>query len=126
VSKPSGIDWLTITKTEGKAGWERFYKVYLGSPISQSKRFFDAVDRLGHEIVFEAVVAASFRTLDGDPLNYVLAVALSKFNDEIQGIGEADRYKFNLEKAKQRVSLQNEELERKLEKAREIRRGITR
>lgn len=119
----SAIDWLTITKTEGEAGWKRFYKSYTGQSLSQPKRFFDAVERLGHAAVFEAVVAASFRTLDGDPLNYVLAIALSKFEDTIKGIDEADRYEFNLKRAKTRIEAQNEELENKIEKAREIRSG---
>jgi len=125
VSK-SALDWLTITKDEGQVGWNKFYRAYTGQPISQPKRFFDAVDRLGHAVVFEAVVAASLRTLDGDPMNYIMAIALAKFNDEIGEIDSASRYKFNIDRAKQRVENQNEELESKFNKAREISRARTR
>lgn len=126
MSKPSGIDWLTITRNEGEAGWKRFYQSYIGQPLIQSKRLMDAVDKLGDVIVFESIVAASFRKIEGDALPYILAIALSKFDEELSGINSAERYRFNINKAKQRVALQNEELETKFEKAKELSRGTTR
>ena len=91
-----------------------------GHPLSNQSRFFKALDDFGHVILFESVIAASTRSLDGDPLNYIIAVAVSKTNDQIQEITDADRYKMNLLKSKHRVEMQNEELEIKILKAREI------
>lgn len=125
MSKPSGIDWLTITREEGEAGWKRFYQAYMGLPLVQTKRLMDAVEKLGDVIVFESIVAASFRKLEGDPLPYIMAIAIAKFNEEVTRIHEAERYRFSIDKSKQRIALQNDELENKLEKAREISRGRT-
>lgn len=116
----SAEDWLTITRNEGEAGWARFYKAYIGQSLSQPKTLLDAVERLGHLIVFDAIVSASFRDLKGDALPYVMAIALAKFNEQISGVDEAGRYNMNLAKSKERIARQNEEIEEKIRKAREI------
>lgn len=90
----------------------------LASPLSDIPRFLKAVSDFGHEIMFESVLAASTRKLTGDPLNYVIAIAVAKANDEVQQISDSDRYRMRLEKNKQRVIQQNEELEAKIERAR--------
>lgn len=110
-------DWVAITKNE-KSGWAEFYREMLGSPLSDTPRFLKAVADMGHDTMFDAIVSASIRKLDGDPLNYVLAIAIAKVKEEVQNITSDDRYRLKLEKSKQRVSLQNEELEAKLERAR--------
>lgn len=120
MSNPSVLDWLTITKTAGKEGWSNFYEKFLGQSISQPERFFTAVERFGHEAIFDAIIIASTKTITGDALNYVIGIAVNRITEEIEEIGEAERYRLNLAKAKQRIALQNEELEAKLEKAREI------
>jgi hypothetical protein len=110
-------DWFAITSQEGRGGWIQFYKTLLKAPLSKPARFFEAVENFGHTIMFESIIAASTRNLEGDPLNYVIAIAISKVNEEVEAITSADRYALNLQKAKQRVELQNEELEQRLRKA---------
>lgn len=119
----TAIDWFAIIAEDKESGWKRFYADCFKKPLSNPKRFFDAVERFGTTIMFESVLAASVRELDGDPLNYILATALAKTNDEIEDITEADKYAFNLRKSKQRMALQNEELEAKLERAKELKNG---
>ena len=110
-------EWLAITSQEGKTGWTRFYKELLGHPVSKPAKFFEAVDNFGQRIMFESILSASTRTLEGDPLSYVLAIAISKVNEEIEQISNTERYRVNLEKSKQRTEQQNEQLESKLLKA---------
>lgn len=112
-------DWVAITKNE-KSGWSQFYRALLGQPLSDTTRFLKAVADLGHNNMFEAIVSASTRKLTGDPLNYVVAIAVAKVNNEIQEITESDKYRMRLEKSKQRIIRQNEELENKIEKARSL------
>jgi hypothetical protein len=110
-------DWYAITSQEGKTGWLRFYNKFLGRPVSKPAEFFQAVENFGRGIMFSAVVAASTRKLEGDPFAYVMAIAVAKVNEEMEEITAADRYAMNLQKAKQRTELQNEELDHKIQKA---------
>lgn len=119
MAKHTILDWVAITKNE-KSGWSQFYRELLGSPLSDTTRFLKAVSDFGHEIVFEAVLAASTRKITGDPLNYVIAIAVAKVNEEVQQINDDSRYRFRLEKSKNRIIEQNEELEIKIERARKI------
>jgi hypothetical protein len=89
-------EWFAITREEGRGGWIQFYKTLLKAPLSKPARFFDALENFGHSIMFESVIAASTRNLEGDPLNYVIAIAVSKVNEEIEAITSADRYALNL------------------------------
>ena len=116
----SALDWLAITKKGGETGWKLFYKEMLHLPVSQPDKFFRAVETFGHENLFRAIIAASFKKLEGDPLSYVLGIAMNNFAKELQEQKEASRYEFNMDKAKHRVTLQNEELEAKLESAKGI------
>lgn len=110
-------DWLAITSQEGRTGWSKMYKNFLLRPVSNPDRFFQAVDNFGQVIMFESIISASTRNLEGDPLNYVIAVAVAKVNEQIESITAADRYALNLKKSKQRTALQNEEVEEKFRKA---------
>jgi hypothetical protein len=110
-------DWFAITSQEGRSGWLQFYKTFLKTPISKPAEFFQAVENFGRGIMFSAVVAASTRKLEGDPFAYVMAIAIAKVNEEMEKITATDRYAMNLQKAKQRTELQNEELEHKIHKA---------
>lgn len=112
-------EWFSLT-SEGRNGWTQFYKELMGLPISDIDRFMKAVNDFGHGIMFESVLAASTRKFTSDPLGYVLGIAIGKTNQLIGEISEDARYKMQLEKAKQRSMLQNEELEAKLEKARKL------
>jgi hypothetical protein len=123
LGKRTIFDWVAITKNE-KSGWSQFYKEYMGYPLSDTTRFIKAVEDFGHSIMFEAVIAASTRKLEGDPLGYVMAIALAKVREKVEEISEDARYKMRMERSKQRIAMQNEELEAKLERAR-IANGIT-
>ena len=120
MGKRSISDWVAITKNE-KGGWAEFYQSFLAYPLSDTKRFLKAVDDFGHTIMFESVIAAGTQKLTKDPLNYVIAIAISKINEEVKDSNDDIKYKMRLDKSKERVILQNEELERKLEKARNVR-----
>ena len=113
--------WLTVISedTSGWTGWQRFYQKYIGQPLVHLDKLQRAVQLYGKKIVFEAVIASSIRTFEGDALPYVLAVASRMAITEAEQISEEARYKMNLERSKQRVVMQNEEIENKLEKARE-------
>ncbi len=110
-------DWVAITKTQ-KSGWSQFYRAMTGQSLSDIPRFLKAVNDFGHMVMFEAVLAASTRKLTGDPLNYVIGIALNKTREELQNIDDDDRYRMRLERAKERSRIQNEELEEKFRKAR--------
>lgn len=115
----SAINWLAVIKTGGKKEWNDFYKAMLGRSISDPERFHNAVERLGTSVVFEAIVSTSTKTFKEDCLNYVLAVASRMVNAEVEEITYAERYRMNLERSKERVRLQNESLEIKIEQAKE-------
>jgi hypothetical protein len=111
-------DWVAITKNE-KSGWSDFYRDLLGQPLSDIPRFLKAVSDFGHSIMFESIIATSTKKLTGDPLNYVIGVAVSKASDISKDATEDARYKMRLEKSKMRIAQQNEELEDKYERARQ-------
>ncbi len=117
MTKRTIVEWVAVTQ-KGKSGWIQCYKELLGSPISDIDKFMKAVKDFGGEIMLEAIVAASTRKLTGDPLNYVLGIAVAKTNELISAISEDARYKMQLDMAKQRIETQNDELEDKLERAR--------
>lgn len=110
-------EWFTSTSQGGEISWREFYKSLLGQDISQPVRFFKALNDFGHIVMFEAVVASSTKKLEGDPLNYVIAVAVAKVNAEIEAITASGKYALSVQKAKQRVEMQNDELESKIMKA---------
>jgi hypothetical protein len=112
-------DWVAITKNE-KSGWSQFYRELLAQPLSDIPKFQKAVSDFGHSIMFESILAASTKKLTGDPLNYVLGIAIAKASEAARDTTEDDRYRMRLERNKARVISQNEELENKIEKARKL------
>ena len=112
-------DWVAITKNE-KSGWSKFYREFLGQSLSDIPAFLKAVSDFGHAIMFEAVLAASTKKLKGDPLNYVLGIAIAKATESAREISADEKYRMRMEKAKERVISQNEELEAKIERARKL------
>ncbi len=112
-------DWVAITKNE-KSGWSDFYRDLLGQPLSDIPRFLKAVSDFGHEIMFASIIAASTKKLTGDPLNYVIGIAIAKASDISKDASEDTRYRMRLEKNILRTAQQNEELEAKIERARKI------
>jgi hypothetical protein len=112
-------DWVAITKNE-KSGWAQFYRELLGQPLSDIPRFMKAVADFGHGIMFDAILAASPKKLQGDPLNYVIGIAIAKAQQEAKEISDDTKRQLRLDRAKQRTMAQNEELEGKYERARKI------
>lgn len=112
-------DWVAITKNE-KSGWSQFYRELLGQPLSDIPRFNKAVGDFGHGIMFESILAASPKKLQGDPLNYVIGIAIAKAQQEAKEITDDSKRQLRLDKAKQRTISQNEELEGKYERARKV------
>lgn len=117
------LQWYAITQ-KGKLGWNEFYQAFMHQPISQPDRFFNAVNTVGDKYIFSAVLSASFRKLTGDPLPYILAIALNKMEEDIRNQSEANRYEALIESSKNKVEKENEDLESRLRKAKEIVDGI--
>lgn len=111
-------DWVAITKTK-KSGWAEFYRAFLRQPLSDIPRFLKAVDDFGHLTMFEAVLAASTRKLTGDPLSYVIGIALNKVRTDLEEIDEDERYRMRLEKAMLRTQMQNEAIEERIRRIKE-------
>lgn len=116
MTKRTIYDWVAATTDEN--GWAYCYKELLGLPISDKKKFMKAVDDFGSSIMLQSIMAASTRKLTGDPLNYVMGIAIAKANEIIADASDEAKYQMQLDKSKHRVAQQNEELEAKLERAR--------
>ena len=117
MGKRTIYDWVAITKNE-KSGWSEFYRELLGQPLSDTARFLKAVGDFGHQIMFDALLSSSTRKLTGDPLNYVIATAVAMAQERALESSKEKAYQMGLDKAKQRILMQNEELEAKIERAR--------
>ena len=111
-------NWIRIINLTGKTGLEKFYESSFSKPVSNIQLFHWAIDSYGDWPVIEAIIAASKKKFTDDPLNYILAVAQSKWKDAFQASSEIDKYERGVERSKNRVTRQNEELEEKLERAR--------
>lgn len=112
-------NWLKVIELTGKTGVFRFYEATLKAPVSNTQQLEWALDAYGTWPIIEAVLAASKRKID-DPLNYVLAVAQAKWKESFLESSESDKYARGIERSKNRIAQQNEELEQKLAKAKEI------
>jgi hypothetical protein len=73
------------------------------------------VDNYGSWPVIEGVLSASTKKMDGDPWSYVVAVAKIKWREDRIG----NEYTRGIERSKQRIAQQNEELEQLLERAKQ-------
>lgn len=111
-------NWIKIINLTGKTGLLSFYESSLGKSVSNIQIFNWAIDSYGDWPVIEAIIVASKKKFTDDPLNYVLAVAQAKWKDSALASGEVEKYERGIERSKNRVARQNEELEEKLEKAR--------
>lgn len=105
---------------EDKYQWLGFYHEFLKSSISNTSRFFEAVEKYGDFPVFEAVIATSQRPIDGDPLNYLLAVAYNKAMENIQNKKDEESYRRGLERTKRQSYEKSLELADKIRRAEEM------
>lgn len=108
--------WRFELQSIGKKHWAVFYREFLGVPPSSLPRLYKALNNYGFWPLFEAIVESSERELTGDPLNYVLVVARNKWKEVEQEDSDSESYKSELDEAKKRSQLQNEELAKKLKK----------
>lgn len=123
MSSRTPSQWFEITQTE--IGWREFYEAHMRQPISHPERFFKAVESLGHVNVFSAIISASLKKLEGDPLPYILAIALNKFSEQLKEQAEGDKYELSMTKTKKRIKKQNQDLEVRIERARKVVNGTT-
>jgi len=112
--------WRFEIKRFGKSHWGKFYISLMGFPVSSYPRFYKALERYGESIFFDAIVSASDRTFDSDPLNYVLKVAHNKWKEAEEELDASEEYEENIEKAKLESRRHSDELQKKLEKARRL------
>src|SRR5688500_13046473 len=71
--------WRIEIQKIGKKHYLSFYQGMMGSAVSSPPRLYKAINLYGDWAVFEAILASSNMELVGDPLNYVLKVAHSKW-----------------------------------------------
>lgn len=112
--------WRFEIKRFGKARYGQFYTSMTGFNISSYPRFYKALNQYGDSILFDSIVAASDRTFDSDPLNYVIKIAHNKWKEQEEELDASEEYEAELEKAKRESRRQSEELKKKLDKARRI------
>src|SRR6185369_15856009 len=103
-------NWITIINKTGKTGLVSFYESELARPVSNIPQFHWAIDSYGTWPVIEAILAASKKKFNDDPLNYVMAVAQSKWRTSFEVASEAEKYERGIARSKNRVNQQNEEL----------------
>lgn len=111
-------NWIKVIHLTGETGWLSFYESSIGHPVSSTHQLNWAIDSYGEWPVIEAILAASKKKFTDDPLNYVLAVAQAKWKVSSELTQNTDRYERSVERSKNRVTQQNEELADKIEKAR--------
>lgn len=102
----------------GQEAWETFYKEKVFHAISDLDRFNRALSEYGPWPMYEAIIITSIKKLSMDPLSYVLAVAHSKWKEQEFPSEEDARYAIRLEQAKMESQEFNEELSKKIERAR--------
>lgn len=110
-------DWYNEILADGKIGWLGVYHKALNQPISNPVRFFEAVDQYGDFPMFEAIIATASKSIDGDPLNYVLAVANNKWIEEVKSRKAEEAYKRGLERTKRQSYEKSMELADKIRRA---------
>lgn len=104
--------------TGGREAWETFYAEKVSHAISDLERFNRALAEYGPWPMYEAIIIASVKKIETDPLNYILTVAHSKWKEQEYSTEEDARYALRVEQAKLQSQEFNEELARKIEKAR--------
>jgi len=92
----------------------------VGFPVSSYPRFYKALNQYGEGILFDSIVAASDKSFDSDPLNYVLKIAHNKWKEQEEELDASEEYEADIEKAKRQSRKQSDELAKKLDKARRI------
>jgi hypothetical protein len=108
----------------GIVEWGEMYKKHLTLSISDPDRFKKALEIYGTAPVYEAIVSSSLRKIEGDPINYVLAVAHANWKKDREMEEESVRYQMRIDMAKDYTREQGASLSNKIDKAkRKLRNG---
>ena len=110
--------WRFEIKTIGKKHWGAFFENFLGTPISNFPRLYKSINLYGEWAIFEAIIATSNQTINGDPLNYVLKVAQALWKEaqiESEKVAEGEK---EIARAIEESLKINQALKKKLDKAR--------
>ena len=118
MQEPKSLDqWRREIRVVGKKHWGTFYESFVGVPISNYPRFYRALNMYGEWAILEAIVASSNQELTGDPLNYVIKVAHSKWKEDQLIKDESTEYEDKIKEAVDNSRKHNEDLAKKLKKA---------
>jgi hypothetical protein len=111
--------YLAEIRADKTAGWSRVFKDILGQPLSISdrERFIKAVDSYGDSIIFEALVITSVKRIAVTPINYVLAVAASKWKEELLSQVRADQETSKANLSIEQSKKDNQHLYKRIEEA---------
>ena len=112
--------YLVDIRADKVAGWSRVFKDILGQPLSifDRERFLKAVDSYGDSIIFEALVITSIKKITNTPINYALAVAASKWKEELLSQVKADQETSKANLSIERSKKDNQHLSKRIEEAR--------
>lgn len=111
--------WLADIPANGRAAWIRLYKELLKQPISDPERFWRALEVYGLRPMYEAIISTSIRHLDGDPLNYMLAVARTFWRKELEETVTVDKYDRDMKEQRRLTLEKSQQLADKMMRARE-------
>ncbi len=106
--------WHFELKSIGKKHWVVFYETFLGMRPSNIPRLYKALNLYGYWPMFEAIVESSDRNLEGDALNYVIAVAKNKFKESQEEIDAESEYAHSIEESKKNTRTANQILEKRI------------
>jgi len=108
--------WRHELKSIGKKHWLVFYREIIGVNASSVPRLYKALNSYGEWPLFEAIVSSADKQLTGDPLNYVIAVAHSKWREQQEEIDQESEYDETIKNAVQETEEANKALADKLKK----------
>ena len=109
--------WRLELQKYGKPHWKVMYESFLGFPVSVPSRFYRSLNLYGDWAMFEAILATSTATIEGDPLNYVLKVCHVKWKEAQQDEEEEAEEVAKIDEIKKASQKQNEALEKRLKKS---------
>ncbi len=106
--------WRFELQSIGKKHWLTFYKDMLGVNASSVPRLYKALNLYGDWALFEAIISSSDKDLNGDPLNYVIAVTKNIWKEKQEEQDREDEYSAKIREAKEKSEEANKALEEKL------------
>lgn len=116
--QPKSLDTWAADINKSRSNWPAFYNEMLGVRVSSIPRLFRAVNLYGFYPVFEAIVETSARSIQGDPINYVLKVASNKWREENESKSEEASYADSVKQSQASSIKANTQLEKRIERAR--------